>query len=323
MKMHGGGRSQRGVTLIELVVVIAILAMMLGLAVVFLKNANRDLWVGAAANRASALLRTAHQYSRSSASPAWVVFRPKERTVHLLTRETTGEWHFEDETGAFGINAQMSAGSVVPGKVGKALRLGGGMVTCGEIAYYAPDQGISIEFWLWKRQPRGRQSIISVGKLVELMVDAGGDLSARVGNITVAPQDARLPFKTWCYIQVFYAAGRLLLMVDGKPIGDAEGSVKWTESMPLVIGGSRGGFNGIIDELRAGVIVPRQKYLLEREVEFSFTGLKPNAKEEYIVHFDERGRLDATRHRSSVRIEIKSPVAKHGMEVGVAGTLMR
>ena len=50
-------KGSRGLTLIELIVVIVILAMMLGLSVSLFKNANRDLGVRASTAQVVATLR--------------------------------------------------------------------------------------------------------------------------------------------------------------------------------------------------------------------------------------------------------------------------
>ena len=85
---HG---SRHGVTILELLTVIVIFSILLGLAVTFLQGANKDLGVAAAANGAVGVLRVAHQQSRSSTSPSWVVLDTKQNRIYMLLKETIGE----------------------------------------------------------------------------------------------------------------------------------------------------------------------------------------------------------------------------------------
>src|SRR5438132_13633192 len=133
------GRARAGMTLIELIAVVVIFSLLLGLSVYFLKNANRDLGVNASANTVQSVLRGAHQLARSNAAPAWVVLATKENSVYLLAKETVGEWHLEDATGAFGKAATITGGKVVPGRVGTGILLGSSSTTqCRPAPAYSP-----------------------------------------------------------------------------------------------------------------------------------------------------------------------------------------
>src|SRR5213083_513299 len=144
-------RSRRGVTLLELLTVVIIFSIMLSLTAVFMQGANRDLGVAAAANHAVGVLRVAHQQSRSSSAPSWVVLDTKQNRIFLLLKETVGEWHLEDSTGtttsgAFGRDAKVSGGTPDRGRVGKGMHLSANAtISCGEVPLYAPDQGLAIE----------------------------------------------------------------------------------------------------------------------------------------------------------------------------------
>src|SRR5205814_1587189 len=142
--------SRRGVTLLELLTVLVIFSLLLGITAAFMQGANRDLGVASAANHAVGLLRLAHQQSRSTAAPSWVVLDTKQGRIYMLLKETVGEWHLEDmaTTGAFGRDGKVSGGMQVPGRVGKAIQLSGsGSISFGEVPSYAPDQGVAVEFW--------------------------------------------------------------------------------------------------------------------------------------------------------------------------------
>jgi len=325
------GRGSRGVTLIELIAVIVIFSMLLALSIGIMQNASRDLGVSAAAHHVIALLRGAHQASRGTASPAWVVLRTKERQVFMLAKETIGEWHFEANPGegAFGKNAQVSGGTLVPGRVGQALMLNGGTVDCGEIPTYDPNQGIALEFWVLWRPARGRQVLCTLGKEMEVAVEGDGKVQARLGGLSVSSRDLRLPEgfpqPIWCQVQVLYGAGELKLYINDRLAEAKAGSAVWSQSSNLVLGDRNSPFKGAVDEFRVSLIVPRDVYDLPGEAEFALVApAAPNPQTgEYVIHFDTEGRLDPTRHSQPVRFSIRSSAGERAIEVGLGGNVQR
>ena len=87
---------QKGLTLLELLVVIVILSLMMGISISLFTNANKDLGVRSSANHVVSLLRSVRDHARIRSEPAWVALNPSENSIHVLTQETYGEWHFED-----------------------------------------------------------------------------------------------------------------------------------------------------------------------------------------------------------------------------------
>lgn len=324
-------RNARGVTLLELIVVIVIFSMLLAFSIGLMSNANKDLGVSAAAHHVVALLRGAHQVSRGSASPAWVVLRLKDNSVYMLAKETIGEWHFEGGSGdgAFGRNARVSGGTPIPGRAGQGLLLNGGTVDCGEFPVYDPNQGVSIECWVLWRPARGRQVLCTIGKDLEISIEGDGRVQARVGGLTVSSKDLRVPEgfpqPLWTPIHVLYGAGELKLFVNDRLAESKAGLVSWTPGASLVIGDRTAGFKGAVDEFRVGLVVPRDVYELPGEARFEMasgaaTGAQPA---EYVIHFDSEGRLDPSRHSQPVRFFIRSAAGERLIEVGLGGMVER
>lgn len=317
---------RRGVTLLEMIVVITIFAMLLGMSVAILKNANRDLGVNAASLHVVALLRGAHQFSRGTSSPAWVVFSLRENSVHMLVKETIGEWHLEDlvTTGAFGKNGQVSGATLVRGRVGQGLLLSGsGTINCGEIPVFAPDQGIAVELWFLRRPSAGKQVLATVGQQVELYVEGDGRLGGKVGGLTVLAGD-RIPPDAWCHVQLIYAVGELKLFVNNTLLARRVGETEWTRNSPLIFGATSGGLVGILDEARVSIIVPGELYLLPSEAVFHpLPPMAPDASGRYVVHFRGDGRLDPQFHTEAILFGIKSPSDSRYFEVGLGGALVQ
>src|SRR4029079_15442105 len=114
--------ARRGVTLLELLTVLVIFSLLLAITAAFRQGANRDLGVAAAANHAVGVLRVAHQQSRSSTSPSWVVLDTKQNRIYMLLKETVGEWHLEDmvTTSAFCKAGKEDGGRKLRGRSGKS-----------------------------------------------------------------------------------------------------------------------------------------------------------------------------------------------------------
>jgi len=318
-------RSRRGVTLLELLTVLVIFSMLLAITAAFMQGANRDLGVAAAANQAVGVLRVAHQQSRSSTAPSWVVLDTKQNRIYMLLKETVGEWHLEDmvTTGAFGKDGKVSGGHNVPGRVGKGIQLSGSSsISFGEVPFYAPDQGVSIEFWFLRRSGRGRGVLASIGNEIEVSSEPDGHIEARVGSLRASSGQIRLPNDAWCYLQLIYSGRELKLILNRREMPAVPGKVAWTPGTSFAVGGS--GFTGIVDEVKLGLIIPRDEYLLPPECSFAFPGgFKPPDSGEVSIAFDAEGRLDPSVSPQPFTFSIKSPADTKEIIVGPGGTLQR
>jgi prepilin-type N-terminal cleavage/methylation domain-containing protein len=329
---HGGTRTagslkvaapsaERGFTLLEILAVIVIFSMLLGFSVALLQGANKDLGVAAAANHVVALFRAAHDVSRASSSPAWVVINRKENSIHVLVKETVGEWHLEEADaaeGAFGRKARVNNGNSAPGRVGKGVHLAAnGSVGCGELPLYRPDQGLSIELWYLRRTGRVRGVLASAGNLVEIASEADGRVVAKAGSVAIHSGTFRIPLESWCRLQFVHSGREARLSLNGREVARAAGTLNWTAGVPFTVGGQ--GFAGIVDEIRLGAVVPRDPYFLPAECSFELPPESGKA-DEVVVAFDSEGRLDPP---ETFTVTLRSSAAKETLSVGPGGTLQR
>lgn len=314
-------------TLLELLTVLVIFSILLGITAAIMQGANRDLGVSAAANRASGLLRVAHQESRSSSAPSWVVFDAKQGRMFMLMKETVGEWHLEDDnggmtTGAFGRDAKLNNAKLVPARVGKGAQLSGSAsIVCGAVPDYTPDQGISIEFWFLRRSGRGRGTLASAGDAVEITSESDGHVEAKVGNLRATSSPMSIPNDAWCHLQVIYSGRELKLILNRREVQTVPGKVELPRGAPFNVGGS--GFTGIVDEIRLGLIIPREEYYLPPECTMTFKGVVVPDTGEVVVAYDSEGRLEPSVSPQPFEFSIKSPVAEQTIIVGPGGTLQR
>lgn len=313
-------------TLLELLTVLVIFSILLGITAAIMQGANRDLGVSAAANRASGMLRVAHQESRSSAAPSWVVFDTKQGRIFMLMKETVGEWHLEDDnggttTGAFGRDAKLNNAKLVPARVGKGAQLSGSAsIACGAVPDYTADQGISVEFWFLRRSGRGRGTLASAGDAVEISSESDGHVEAKVGTLRATSSPMCIPNDAWCLCQVVYSGRELKLILNRREVQTVAGKTELPRGVPFNVGGS--GFTGIIDEVRLGLIIPREEYYLPAECTMTFKGTPVPDNGEVVVAFDSEGRLEPS-VRWPFEFSIKSPTSEQAISVGPGGTLMR
>lgn len=317
-------RQQDGVTLLEILVVLAILSMIFALTIGVLRNANRDLGVMAAANTVTSLLRAAGEHARAENSPAWVVFNMDDRTAGTLIRETIVMCHFEDQSAGFGKTIQVNGPVLVLGRVGTCYRFASSnTIECGTIPRFAPDQGIAIEMWFNRSPGTGKHILASIGKEMEVWVDPIGKVQVRVGDTTVHSGTNLVPREWWVYCQAIYNGREIKILINGAEAGSIPCRYTWKSAAPLTIGSKKDGITGLIDEVRVSAVIPHDTYSLPPQVEFDIPKSAKVKDGEFLIAFDGTGRLDATRHPLDVSITLKSPAASKTLVVTRQGLVRR
>ncbi len=315
--------------MLELVVVIVIFSMLMGLAVAVFRNANRDLGVRAAMNHVVTLLRSAAEHSKAEGAPTEVVCDVKANTIHTLTKETLLMFHMEDERGAFGRNTVPGGVQTVPGYISNAQRFNGSAtMVCTNVPVNAKDPGIAIECHLYRTQAgRGKQTIAMIGKATpaELWIEGNGRLAGRVGNVQVTSGDYYLnKFDQWYSVQFVYNTLEAKLFVNDLEVGTRAGKAEWAAEGVFTIGSSREGFNGIIDEMRVSLIIPRDVYTMPAETKFAFAQGTTFIEQRYFIFwFNSKGRLDPSKHLSAVTFGLKSPTDQKNVTVTTQGDVNR
>lgn len=315
-------RRSSGLTLLELLTVIMIFSLMLALSVVLMRDANKDLGVSASVSHIAGLLRLAQQHARTTTAPAWVVLDTKENQAYALLKETVGEWHLEDGSG-FGSNAQITGGTRVPGRVGQGLLFqGAGVVRCGPVPSFSPEQGVAIELWFQRRPGRARGALARIGDQVELAHETNGQISGRVGALRVDSGNVRLPQDVWCYIQLIYSGRDLRLFLNRAPCGQTAGSTTWTPS-EFQIGDSRAGASGVVDEVRVSLITAQDRYGLPAECQFDFSPafqVPPDGK--VVLGFDPEGRFEPP-PSPPFTFAVKSSADRRALTILLSGAVRR
>lgn len=317
-------RSRPGVTLLEILVVLAILSMIFALTIGILRNANRDLGVMASANAVHALLRAVVDHARAENAPAWVVINLNERSAGALTRETIGMWHFEDTSGAFGKTLTVNGPAQVVGRVGTAYRFTGSQtIDCGDVPRIAPDQGIAIEMWFYRFAGTGKHVLATIGKEMEVWADAPGRLHVRVGSTTANSGTNVVPREMWIYGQAIYNGREIKILLNNAEVGSLACRHEWKGPATLTLGSKKDGLSGMLDEVRLSSIVPMHPYYLPNQVEFELPRGARVQNGEYLIAFDAAGRLDPASHPQEVALTLKSPVFTKTLTVTRQGQVRR
>jgi len=316
---------RRGVTLIEVIVVLIILAMLSAFAITIFLNSNRDLGVRAAANHCVALVRSVGEHARATHSPAWIVLNVQENSVHTLTEETIQAWNFEDNRGAFGRTATMAGGGrSVAGREGLGYLLtSSSTIDCGEIPVYTQDQGLGIEFWIYRVATRGRQTICTIGQEVEVSVDGAGKVYAKIGGLSMNTKDMYVPMEKWVHVKAAYSGSEGKLYLNDVEADVRQGKSNWTRNSPLVIGSKKDGLTGVIDSFRVSLIIPRDKYYLPNETKFVLQQGAQVRNGEFTIGFTPQGRLDPARHPGDVSFTLKSPADEKTITISPLGSIVR
>ena len=140
--------SRRGFTILELLVVIALIAMLAGLSASAFMSARRNYGIAATAAEVQAILRAARNTSISSGSKSFVVIDPVKREVWAQSFETAGEWSFESEDEGSGV--RLLGGEHIEGRIGRGVsfRGTGGYADCGNSPKFDLRAGIVLEAWI-------------------------------------------------------------------------------------------------------------------------------------------------------------------------------
>ncbi|MBI4563829.1 MAG: hypothetical protein HY716_03940 [Planctomycetes bacterium] len=310
-----------GVTLLELLAVIVILSLVLSMSVFLLREANRDLGVRAATGHIVTLLRAVQHHVRAEGSPAWVLLDMKEQQVYTLTQQTVQMWHFEDDSGAFGMKASVHGALRVPGRVGMAYRFvrPSQTIECGAMPDIPQDGGFSIGFWFQKTGPPRRSVLCRLGRDVEISMEGSGRMNVRLGAGSLDSGRHLVPRDAWAYVHLSTNGRDAILYLNGAEVGRAAVSKAISGGGSLILGSKHDGFMGLIDEVRLSLILRRDAYRLPSECRIEVEPCGTAARDQYLIAFDPQGRLDARSHPSAVTLKIISPAEEEVVTITPEG----
>ncbi len=322
-----------GFTIMELMVTMAIAASMMSLGIgLFMSMGRRTASDNALASVSGMIVNVRNASSRF---PSMILVDPAAGTVQGLAQEVRQELHFdprpvegggppiiekgiEDRTCDFG-GAQVEPNS---GRVGGALRLGGGKVDCNNYASYDVTDGLTVQLYM-KPDSTGAAELVAKGDMLNVRIESGGRVTATIGvvdehGVAKVSTSASLPgYKAdkWLGVRVSYDRSKLSIWSDdgfgwglrGQPKTETRRLARASDAHLTV-----GGFAGLLDDFSfAGVHSTDPLRAPE--------GVKIVGKDPYVIHFA-GGHLDAS-HLGSATIAMEFGGKRTILEIARNGML--
>jgi prepilin-type N-terminal cleavage/methylation domain-containing protein len=339
----------RGFSLIELLVVCALLATIMGIGAAFLGSLNRVVSVQAERARLDSLIREAHNFAASEDAVAWLILDPDDNIVSVRAMTQVGVWHFEDESWTgFGPEPEISVSGArlsdpdqgEKGKIGRCLvfEKGRGSVDLGRSHLYNSPHGISVEAWVF---PTSSANAVLFEKGGGLRLSLGGgflDGTLRgVGAVSSRARNLSVPEGRWTHVKMIFDGSTLQVLVNGA-VGDVFPPPKGGKKKAKAKKGSDGKeraiayepdrnapltaalrFTGWFDEVRVASCLDPQVQQLDASV-----AIDRERTTDLEIRFAPGGWLDPEAHESDVRIVLTmraDPSKAEVIEIGRLGTV--
>lgn len=340
-----GGTTERslGVTLIEVLVVLAILTMVLGVSVTAYRKLGSSYTLPAAASQVSSVIRAARNFSVSSGVPSkvFVDASPDLPQISAFGFKLVANWHFEDAGGPEVEDSPISVGTQLrggrgdvaevvgrvfpaPGKAGRALYFedGGAAVAEHRVRYHSVG-GVSLEAWVRFRprdtRPEALYAVISKQGSYELGVTGDqsvylslwGPWGGRSDDEFIARSVAGVVVPDrWTHLRATYDGLDLVLEVDGIrheacPVGyELIARDDWPAPPARLSGPDSYLSVSRPDRFFQGFIdEPKVRVALEPRTFVLPSGVQFLGSSQ-TIHFDARGSLDPLEHRDAVVVRI-------------------
>lgn len=320
--------NRHGVTLIELMVVMSIIAILLGIGMAMMSESNKDLGLRAARSSVLGICRFAKTAARNSRAPVSVRIDPDGKYIATVIRKPMAAWHFEDNSleGAFARSARLTNGKVADdGRVGKGISFtdAGGSIDCGSVPLYASDQGLLVEIWYRPKFHKRDRVLVQKAGEFGLGLSKLGTLQGWVGGETdrvgIQMSDAPLPEGRWSKVSMLWDGTSLTLLVNDFPIArktpkksdPTKSAVKFPMTdNPLMVGAKEFPLDGWVDELRVDALIEESRTQIRDPLV-----VKGPAE----IRWDETGALDPAINNGAATITITSPVDSASVTVNMLG----
>jgi prepilin-type N-terminal cleavage/methylation domain-containing protein len=309
-----------GVTLIELMVVMSIIAILLGVGLAMMSESNKDMGLRAARSSVLGICRFAKTAARNSRAPVSVKIDGEGKYLSTIVRRPMAAWHFEDDTspGALGHYAKISGGKIADGgRVGRAVNFAdsGGSIDCGNVELFSKDQGLLVEIWYLPKLHKKDRVLVQKSGEFGLAVSKLGCLQAYVGveanRVAIAMSDGAIPEARWSKIGLLWDGASLTLLVNDYPLARKAGKATLAMgSSPLTIGTKENPLDGWVDEVRVDALIEDSRFIMPDVLTVSGPAE---------VRWDDTGALDPAINPAAVTITIKSPIDTATVTVDLLG----
>lgn len=315
-----------GLTLMELLTVIAIMSLMLTLSAAAYVNASRAQKAKGAAADLDVILRQVKNSAVGANATACVDIDEKKHNFTPWVYRTVGFWHFEDRdsygrsTGAYHEAVLRGAELFPEGKIGKCAKLNPrSCVDLGASPDYDFEEGGYLEAYIrGSHEFSAEQYIFFKEKAYFLKLGAGGFLAGNAGNHTLKSAYRVIPGR-WTKVAFAWDKHSTRLLADDAIVAVGDGSKPALSDNSLLIGHSdAGSFDGLVDEVRVmAVSVGKVLQLPE-----SCT-IKHNTSPWSAVYFGGDGSLDMRYHAGPVKISLSQDGRVYSIGISMLGETTR
>ena len=289
----------KGITLIELMVVMAIISIVLGASSAFFTQFNKRLAVQGAAFEIRNVLRACKNYAAESQNNSTV--RIVDDAIILQGSRLLGCWHLEKISQAtsdgFGGKISVEGGKTIPGKIGSAISLEKiENINCGRMQQLGLNHAFIISFWcFFYTGQTSNRSVFSLGENGNLQLTPQHTLifSWRGESIQTP---LSIPLFEWVHIKVRCDGDNATIFVNNIE----EKSAKFSTFLPVedyeaeLIFAENAQFH--LDEIVVETLVELERYTLPENIVFG-----PSTTP---IVFDETGKLHPLYHQGNASVTV-------------------
>lgn len=293
---------QKGFTLLELMVVIALISMLLGIGSALFTHRGEQLALKMAAYQTAAVLQSAQNASLQENMASTVLVFAKENTLEVWSHRLAGVWHLEDAKaqGAWGRNGRATDVTAVPGKIGKALffEAGKSKLDCGKVSTFGLSDGFHLSFWVYPERMNlsKPQTLLAIDGLCFLTLEEDSRLLLKTSSTTTRTDAFRLPLYQWSWVEITQDQAQCSLHVDHVlrlQKANASKAFYLPGASSIQIGSF---FQGKIDEVTLFSRVLSTRFSLPANVEI--------VESVPTIFFTREGHLDPSRHLGGVTLRL-------------------
>jgi prepilin-type N-terminal cleavage/methylation domain-containing protein len=331
--------SNAGLTLIELLLVMGLLAVLLGAGLGSLASLNPG--ERAAVGLLQDALRSAHNSAVSRMASARVRIDPKTHTLVTEGLQVVGTWHFEDSRlsgaeGLGGVFIGMDGDVFEHGWIGNAIDFGESP-RGAEVEFAIQDDpifdvshGFAIDLHV---RPHSLASarLLEIPDVLEVDLTGSGGVKMRLyrkatesttgferrgAGLTLESEGGVLREDRWVHLSLTYDRRQARILADGMLVASTSGDFElWRIENSLRLGGRSAPPPCVVDELAIAVVVASEVIELPGDVSLD----KDTPR---LVQFAPGGALDPTVHMEPVEIGLEFPSGKTDrVRVGMYGTV--
>lgn len=320
-------RRGTGLTLVELVVTISILAMLLAIGAAVLSSSTKNFQATFVKSKIVSLFKAAQQEARIRRQYSWAMFGKNGKEFSVLTAENAASESYDATLG----NAKSTSVQRVPGLKGMCGKFtSASAAVFPKLKRYNEQTGIAISFWLQTLSPCARLITVGTGPVIRMNQD--NTLSIVWGTETVTSRTALgqgrwhhvvaviLPFEMRLYLNSYYE--------DAIPVDR-----KLPETFDVTFGKPPTDKSGIstamFDEIQIWFMVNSQTFVVPEDVTLEFNKAQLDRKiitfnknQQFILALAPDGKVEwDCPVREPLQISIKSPFETLNIVVNPDGTI--